>query len=441
MRWALRAAYPVLVLSFASPSIAAEDIVLRTSVTPEQVWVGQRATLHIDVLGKDGWAQIKTIRDFDVPGAYVMRTQSQGTRLQETIGGVSYTGQRYALSLYPQKGGPVEVPALPVEVTIRAWGVNAGETVQPAEIPSTTFTSQVPPGAEGIRGLISTTRLTASQAWEPETDNVEVGDAVKRMITLRASDVSGMAFAPIEYPAMEGLGVYPGEPTVEDESNRGSLTGTRIETVTYVFERPGQIEIPGIAFSWWHVGAGELKRIELPGLALRVVGSLAPESGAAARTGHRQQRTWLLWSALAALALTAVVAVRFRNRLMAYWLAWRVARSETEPTYFRRVMKSVRSGDPKAALRETMRWLDRINVDQEPARLGPFLGRYGDAEVQEAAVHLVDSLCSGGVSGDLSALGRGLAAARTRWRRRRRRKEHATGALPELNALEGSFEC
>jgi hypothetical protein len=141
------------------------------------------------------------------------------------------------------------------------------------------------------------------------------------------------------------------------------------------------------------------------------------------------------------MALIAVVAVRFRGRLMAYWLAWTVARSETEAAYFRRVMKSVRCGDPKAALRETMRWLDRINDDQEPARLGSFLGRYGDAKVQEAAVHLVDSLHSGGVSGDLSALGRGLAAARARWRRRRRRKERATSALPELNGPEGGFEC
>ena len=137
-----RVLHCALVLTLASSVLGAEGIVLRTAVTPTEVWVGQRASLNIDVLGKDGWAQIKTIRDFEIPGAYVMRTQSQGIRLQETIDGESYTGQRYQFSIYPQRGGTIAIPALPVEVTIRAWGLNAAETVQAAEIPGTTDTSR-----------------------------------------------------------------------------------------------------------------------------------------------------------------------------------------------------------------------------------------------------------------------------------------------------------
>ena len=104
---------------------------------------------------------------------------------------------------------------LPVEVTIKEWGLNATETVHQAKIPSWTFTCKVPPGAKGIRDLISTTQLTSSQTWEPEPENLKVGDAIKRTVTLRAADVSGMAFAPMRHLEIEGLGSYPGEPTVE----------------------------------------------------------------------------------------------------------------------------------------------------------------------------------------------------------------------------------
>ncbi|UCD51286.1 MAG: BatD family protein [Phycisphaerales bacterium] len=432
VRRPLRAACGLLVFSVACSSFAAEDIVLRASVTPQEAWIGQRVIFHIDVLGKDGWAQIKKIGDFDVPGAYVVRTESQGTRLQETIAGTAYTGQRYELSLYPQRSGTVVVPALPVAVTVKAWGLNAKEIVQQAETPRTTFTCQVPPGAENLRGLISTTRLTASQTWQPETDEVKVGDAVKRTIVLQALDVSGMAFIPMQHPTMEGIGIYPGEPRVEDVFDAGSVTGTRIETATFVFERPGEIEIPGIVLPWWDTGARELKHIELPERALRVAGRSTAQPAAAAEPRH-QQGLMVFGAVLSIAAMAAVLALRFRGRLMNCWTAWREARGETEGAYFRRLMRSLRSGDPAETLREAMRWLDRIDVERRPARLDLFLRQYGDASVQEAAAHLGDSSSLGGEICDFSTLSRGFADARARWRRRRRQEDHAARILPELN--------
>jgi len=43
-------------------ALAAEPIILRTSVTPADSWVGQKVIMHVDVLAKDGWAQIKKVR-------------------------------------------------------------------------------------------------------------------------------------------------------------------------------------------------------------------------------------------------------------------------------------------------------------------------------------------------------------------------------------------
>lgn len=413
---------------------AAEGIVLRTSVMPEEAWIGQRVILHVDALGENGWAQIKKIGDFDVPGAYLMRTESQGTRLQETIDGISYSGQRYELSLYPQRSGIIEVPTFPVEVTVKSWGVGAKETVHRARTPGATFACKVPPGAEAIRGLISTTSLTASQKWEPETDNPKVGDAVKRTITLQASDVSGMAFAPMQHPAIERLGIYPGEPIVEDASARGSLTGTRIETVTYVFERPGKIAIPGVVLSWWDVAALELKRVELPGLDLQVVGTLAAETGAVTQAEHQQNKP-LLWLTLVATAIAAFLAVRYRGSVAARLTAWRDARRKTEAVYFRRLLRSIRSRNPNATLRDTMQWLDRINHQHSPARLDLFLARFGNLQVQEEAARLTQSCASGRKEWEPAAFSRGLSAARKRWRKAQLQSDAVARALPELNPI------
>ncbi len=142
---------------------AAEDIILRTTVTPEEAWVGQKVVLHVDVLAKDGWAQIRKVADAEVDGVYLLRLESQGTRLSETIEGDSYTGQRYEFMLFAQRDGTLTVPSIPVDIKIRTWGADSDTRIQRMSLPLVRFAARTPPGAEGIRGLISTSKLTATQ--------------------------------------------------------------------------------------------------------------------------------------------------------------------------------------------------------------------------------------------------------------------------------------
>jgi len=398
-------------------ALAAEPIILRTSVTPVTPWLGQKVIMHVDVLAKDSWAQLKKVGDVEVQGAYLLRLETQGTRLSETIEGDSYTGQRYEFMLFAQREGTLTVPPLPVDVEVRTWGAGGGTRIHRMSTPRVEFLARTPPGAEGIRGLISTVDLTANQHWEPETENPVVGDALKRTITLRAKDVSGMAFAPISHNRTEDLGIYPGEPEIDDRFARGDLTGTRIETVTYVFERAVEFEIPDLELAWWDVGAGELKQLVLPGLSLQVTGNAAAEPGPV--EPPLQNSPWLLWSALIAVLIATVVALRIGRGTANHWVAWRKARSEREVVYFRRIARSARMGDDRAVLRETMRWLDRINDESRPARLDQFLQKYGDAQAQD------------NVSGLISA----LAVARKRWQRAQRHTGQVTGLLPEFNSM------
>ena len=406
----------VFICSVSSDSVfAAEEIILRTAVTPEDAWVGQKVVLHVDVLGKDGWAQLRKVTDAEVDGAYLLRLESQGTRLSETIDGDSYTGQRYEFMLFAQRDGKITVPPVLVDVEVKTWGADAGTRIERMSLPLVEFVARTPPGAEGIRGLISTSNLTASQDWDPETDSPVVGDAIKRRITLRAADVSGMAFAPTLHNEMENLGIYPGEPTVEDKFARGDLTGTRVETVTYVVERAGDFELPGVELSWWNIDTQELQHIVLPGLTLQVTGG----SAVASLPNERSS-----WSALIPLLFVVVALLVLGGRLLAGWTAWRQARSETEAAYFRRIRRSARTGDKNAVLSDTMRWLDRINDDSQAARLDLFLKKYGDSG---AGVAVLDDSESGTMA-FLSS----LAVARKRWQQAQRGAESGN-LLPDLN--------
>ena len=134
---------------------------------------------------------------FEVPGAYVVRLQTQGTRLNETIAGVEYAGQRYELSLFAQKGGKITVPTIPIHVEISRSGDQAGTESHQLKTPTLAFDVKIPPGTENLKGIISTTELKAQQQWTPPPQEFKVGDAVKRTIVLSAADISGMGFYPV----------------------------------------------------------------------------------------------------------------------------------------------------------------------------------------------------------------------------------------------------
>ena len=423
-----------MVVSLLCPAAsAAGDIVVRTAVEPAEAWVGQRVVLKVDVLGEDGWAQIKRFGDVDLPGAYLIRTDSQGTRLQEIIDGVSYTGQRYEVSVYPQKGGVIDVPPLPVEVTVKTWGVGASQTVQQKQAPAATINAKLPPGAEAIHGLVSTTRLSATQEWTPTIEAPRVGDALQRTVTLQADDVSGMAFEPLQYAELPGVGMYPSEAEVADSTDRGTLNGRRTEAVTFVFERAGTVRIPDIQLTWWNVSAEKLETITLPGREVQIAPGPAGTAGATGASAAQRSGFRDLWLPGALLLVATGLLLGFARPVVKRWNAWRRRRLESETRYFKRALGSVRSQNARVALRDIMRWLDRVNDGQAPAQLRACVHRYGVGDAQVAINRLLDAVATDGRLADPAPLIRALSTMRMRWREARRPRPDAAFVLPELN--------
>lgn len=422
----------ILMLLKYSSALAAGDIVLRTSVQPEEAWVGQRVILQIDVLGSDGWTQITRFDDIEIPSAYLMRTDSQGTRLQETIDGTSYSGQRYEFSIYPQTAGTIEVPAITVEVTTRGQGADADDSVWQAQAPAVIILANIPAGAEKVRGLISTTQLTAEQNWQSLNETSKVGDAVERTISLQAVDISGMAFTPLAHEDISGVGIYPAQPAVQDSSNRGSLIGSRTEVVTYVFEQAGEVRIPDIEFSWWNIADNKLENVVLPGRLIQVAAGAGSVSDAGTLPVKQLKKPYLVPLVIMFL-LVVYVLYFFHKALVKRWVTWRMARKESEKGYFQLVEKSIRSKKSAAALRNIMRWLDRINDARYPAQLDVFISRYGDTRTRKVVDQLLHGVAVNEQLADPAQLLDVLSTARRNWRQARKQRQFGVKVLPTLN--------
>jgi len=407
----------------------ADDLLVRSQVIPEEAWIGQRVILQIDVLAPDAWAKISRFGNIELSGAYVLPPKDEGIRLQESVEGTAYSGQRYEISIYPQRSGSFELEMESLEVEVRTLGGNAGSVTRKATLPTVKFDSRVPPGAEGIPGLISTTRLTAEQEWEPQPGEMQVGNAMKRTIRLQAAGISGMAFEPLGQESIEGLALYPAQPRVDDRMERGTIEGSRVETFTYVAERSGSYTLPAIVLEWWDIEGESLERIELPGTSFKVARS---SQGAAAGTAASLPGAWITVASLVILVLLALFFLR--HAIADWWQNRLAARKQMEGYLFRLLEKSVRGADSKTIFGNLMRWLDSIEQSGRPARLEPFVTRYCAPPEQELIMQLQKAaMHDENPFPERKPLLRALGSARKRRKKERHEVTRASVALPLLN--------
>ncbi|SDP77396.1 BatD family protein [Desulforhopalus singaporensis] len=371
------------------------DFILRSAVRPNSgIWVGQQVLLYIDVLGRNGWAQIPKMPDIEVSGAILVSFESQATRLNENIDGESYSGQRYELFLFPQRTGRITLPRQTVEIQLKQWARQTEIKIVKGEIPSVHFNAQMVPGAENTRGMVSTTRLTANQTWVPDVTKVAVGDAVKREIHLEADSVSGMTFTPMVFPVSDVVDIYPRVPEVKDVYDRGSLSGQRTESVTYLFKKAGSVELPAVTLTWWDLQNKKIQETVLPSRVIEIAPAITGNGDISAVSASG----YLHAVFITVLIVLIIFAAGLRKPLRAQWAAWSDKRQESERNCFRRFAKAARSGQPVNTFNALMRWLDRIEPRARSSQLRLFLSIYADEQTIEEAERLCRFLADGSQS-------------------------------------------
>ena len=423
---------------------ADDSLLLRLALDPPKgLLVGQQARLNLDLLAPNGWASLATPPRLELPGAWLMRVETQGTRLSETLAGTDYSGQRYQWLLFPQRAGEFTLAPLPLKVSVKTFADGGNEQQQTLTTEALRFNAVSPPGTENISGLITTTALSASQQWQPDSDTLTLGDGIRRQISMRADGIAGMAFAPLQYPALDGVGIYPGEPQLQDRVNRDTLdSGERTETVSYVPEHPGSYTLPDITLRWWDPETQQLRKQILRGRTLSVSAGPA-HAGAGSAAGSRAGSGRAPDLALLLALLSGGAALLFwgwRRYGQPRWAQRQQRRARSEAALFQRFVDAANSADPSATINALMHWLDRIEPTQasgqtgHPARLEPFLIQFGGSDDLDVIDQLLRALNKGNnARWQAAKLIATMCSARQRWLQSSQQTPAAHPLLPPLN--------
>ncbi|MEM0925751.1 MAG: BatD family protein, partial [Planctomycetota bacterium] len=212
--------YCCSLLCVSTYSWSQETTEVRTRLLPErEANIGERMVLTVDVLARDAWARVPSLPTLEVSGAVVFLPPSQSTRLNETIDGETYTGQRYEWWIYPQRAGDLKIPSLTLDIETKTY-VPAESTTRETRTSETQDVRVVV--ADGQSTPLTFNSIRATQSWSSSRDRTfRVGDGITRTVERAVDDAPSLLLPPIVFEAPSGVRVAPKQANTENQFSRG----------------------------------------------------------------------------------------------------------------------------------------------------------------------------------------------------------------------------
>lgn len=243
--------------------------IVQMDVAATETVVGQPLMVRIKVLVPTFSPKPPEFPSLEVPGLVVRLPERASGPISERVDGDTWSGVQRSYRVYPLRSGSFEIPAQSVRVTYAKPGGIEPETVDIAT-DAIRFMSVLPAGAEMLSTPIIAEDFSLKQKLDIE-DDIKVGSAIERIVEAKISGTTSILIPPLLLPTQNPvLNEYAKEPSVTDTEDRGVLSGTRVETITYVVTAAGTVELPPVELEWFNLTTNTVETARVEGTTVVV---------------------------------------------------------------------------------------------------------------------------------------------------------------------------
>jgi len=425
-------------LLITSDVIASEPrlhAVTETNILPDgELALKQRCELVVRFLS-DGFAfsGAPSFPDVQIEGAIVIPPRS-GMNITERRNGQTWIGVQRLYSVYPTRTGKLVIPSFSIGASVRN---STGVTDVTAESESLVRQVVIPSALSDHPGAIVTSKLDISQQFEPDVNELKVGEAIRRTVSVTAENTVAMLLPNLIQAEIDDLKAYPDQPVLNDREYRGSITATRTDSVAYIVQKEGWYELSPISVFWWDPTQDQIREAKVPAYGLTVIADPLWAKEPNDPNELMQTETEVTIFGGSAKYFIAAAAIIIFLLLSCGWLFrrhghtiheiitdFRIRRAESEKAYFRSFQQACLANDPQATFRTLLAWLDRQSEFHGTSTLEDFAGRFGDNELRTLIRDLYARLFGKDAIVSQSWSGEGLARAVAQ-ARRKSQKQHS----------------
>ncbi|ARP40501.1 BatD family protein [Vibrio syngnathi] len=234
-------------------------------ITPTKVSVNEQVILNIEVATPRWLTGGTRIGSIEIPNVIAKQRNQLATNYTERVNGTTWSRQRWEVTLYPMTSGEFVIPTVPVRVQVSAPdGSNVGGTLYTQPIK---FEASLPSGLlDNESPWFSATEVDTEQQWQRSSENLKVGDAITRTVTIKAKDSLSVLLPDVlNNESTQQYQAYPQPNRLDDTQDRGNYRSSRIEETVYVIQQGGEFTLPEFTFQWWDSKNQRLESVVIKG--------------------------------------------------------------------------------------------------------------------------------------------------------------------------------
>ncbi|MDK9738176.1 BatD family protein [Vibrio sp. D404a] len=280
--------------------------------------VNEQVVLTVEVATPRWFTGGTRIGNVEMTDVIAKQRNTLATNYTARKNGETWSRQRWEITLYPQKSGEFVIPRLPVRVQVSAEdGEKVSGTLYTQPIK---FKTQLPSGllTEDTQWF-SATSVDVDEQWQQSNDNLKVGDAITRTISIKAQDsLSVLLPNLLENESTAQYQAYPQPHKLNDTQERGDYRSERVEESVYVIQQGGDFTLPELTFQWWNTKEQRLETVVLDSVTFSAKHTFKSFIKAYSTT------LIVVIALLAAMVVSALALKRYyQSRPTPTWLAFR----------------------------------------------------------------------------------------------------------------------
>ena len=162
-------------------------------------------------------------------------------------------------------------------------GMAFGATAQPVTVRSQEIALDVQPLPAAVHGnWLPAEQVTLHDSWDDNPPQFKVGEPVTRTITIDAKGLAASQIPPLSFAQPANARLYPEAPGNQSRTDGNVIYGISKQSVTYIPNAPGTLDIPPVELAWWNTRSNVQSRAALPAREFKVApGAAAGQSSAA----------------------------------------------------------------------------------------------------------------------------------------------------------------
>lgn len=248
------------------PAGSQKELFLTVQVDDQEPMINQQVIYTVKLFNS------RRLLDNDFQGPQVdnalLIPLGETRRYQTVENNILYAVEEQKYAIFPQKSGDLLVKAPVFNALIYD---QVPRRVSTHTKPMTLKVKPVPASYQGEHWLpAKLVRLT--ERYENTAQTLEQGATLTRSLTIEAEGIPAQLLPKLQFANTDQYAVYPDQPRDHNRIIHQSLVGRRTIKLTYLFNQPGQVELPAIELHWFNLNSNKEEVIKLPPRSLLIKG-------------------------------------------------------------------------------------------------------------------------------------------------------------------------